>query len=71
MQVAMQVYFEFPTARRTAIGPLTTPANVVAKNHLFSAFVSATKSQTFVQKDNDLFLAKICRETLKTHGNGL
>ena len=66
-------------------GPLTIPPNVVAKNHLFSAFLSATKSQNFVQKDNDLiffwkigpkndndlFPPKICPEILKMHGNAL
>ena len=73
------------TAHYLSPGPLTIPPNVVAKNHLFSAFLSATKSQNFVQKDNDLiffwkigpkndndlFPPKICPEILKMHGNGL
>jgi len=41
-------------------GPLTFRLNVVAKNHPFSAFLSATKSRFFVRKDNDLiFFLKI------------
>ena len=35
-------------------GPLKVRLNVVAKNHPFSAFLSATKSRFFVRKDNDL-----------------
>jgi hypothetical protein len=44
-------------------GPLTISLNVVAKNHPFSAFLSATKSRFFVRKDNDLIqFSKICPE---------
>jgi hypothetical protein len=44
-------------------GPLTFSLNVVAKNHLFSAFLSATESEFFVQKDNGLiFFPKIYLE---------
>lgn len=41
-------------------GPLTITVNVFAKNHTFSPFLSATKPQIFVRKDNDLiFFTKI------------
>jgi hypothetical protein len=41
-------------------GPLTFSLNVVAKNHPFSGFLSATESGFFVRKDNDLsFFPKI------------
>ena len=62
---------------RLGVGHLTTLPYVVAKNHLFSAFVSATKSNFCPKRQRpkfffeDLFPAKICPETLKTHGNGL